>query len=258
MAVSAEYRLAPENPFPAQVKDCYAALKWTYDNAAGLVLLARDRGEVPVSYQLLIYPMIDNLNSSLSKYNHRTSAECDTLLGKEGPMQPLQLPVPTAEQLSALEDLYHKTHNVRERTRAQMVLLALEKHLKAIEIAAIVREDDETVRRWLKRWMAEGVEGLKDRPMPGAPSKTTPAYEEQLLASVRLRPRSLGQPYSMWTLQRLADYMAEQTSIRVSYETVRRLLVGASIVFSRPQHTISSPDPEYLLKKRRSKRRVPG
>src|SRR5260221_13945851 len=43
----------------------------------------------------------------------------------------------------------------------------------------------------------------------------TKEYEEQLLASVRLRPRSLGQPYSTWTRKVLADYMAEQTGIFV-------------------------------------------
>jgi transposase len=53
----------------------------------------------------------------------------------------------------------------------------------------------------------------------------------------------------MWTLQRLTDYLAEQTGIWVSYETVRWLLVAVEIVFSRPQHTISSPDHEYVLKK---------
>jgi transposase len=73
---------------------------------------------------------------------------------------------------------------------------------------------------------------------------------------VRRYPRSLGQPYSLWTLQRLADYLAEQTSIRVGYETVRLYLKAADIVLSRPQHTISSPDPEYALKKRRLKRRA--
>lgn len=71
--------------------------------------------------------------------------------------------------------------------------------------------------------MAEGIEGLKDRPMPGAPSKITQEYKEQILAAVRRRPRSLDQPYSMWTLQRLADYMAEQTGIRASIETVRQV-----------------------------------
>jgi transposase len=113
----------------------------------------------------------------------------------------------------------------------------------------IVREDDETVRRWLKRYLDMGIEGLQDRPRPGAAPKITKEFEEQLLEAVRHRPRSLGQPYSMWTLQRLATYLAAQTGIQVSDEPIRRLLLTHEIVFSRPQHTISSPDPEYTLKK---------
>ena len=77
----------------------------------------------------------------------------------------------------------------------------------------------------------------------------TSAYQEQLVQAVRRRPHSLDQPYSLWTLQRLADYLAEQTGIRVSIETVRLQLKAAGIVLSRPQHTIASPDPEYLVKK---------
>jgi hypothetical protein len=48
--------------------------------------------------------------------------------------------------------------------------------------------------------------------------------------------------------------MAEQTGIRASDETVRQILKAGEIVLSRPQHKISSPDPEYLGKKRRLKR----
>src|SRR5579859_1556297 len=178
--------------------------------------------------------------------------------GRRSGMKPIEIAELTAEQLAELADVYRTTRDVRLRTRAQMVLLAAEQHLTAAAIALIVRESEETVRRWLKRYQAEGVNGLRDQHRGGAPAKVTDAYREQLLSAVRRHPRSLGQPYSLWTLHRLADYLAEQTGIRVGYETVRLHLKAAGIVLSRPQHTISSPDPEYAVKKRRSKTRATG
>jgi transposase len=169
-------------------------------------------------------------------------------------MKPIQVPPLTQEQLTKLEELYHKTDTPRYRTRAQMVLLSAEQGLKAEEIAQIVRESYITVLRWLKRYIAEGVEGLMDAPRSGRSSTVTEDYRKRLMEAVRRRPRSLGLEYSMWTLRRLTDYMAEETGIRVSHETVRRALAKEDIVFSQPQHTISSPDPEYQVKKRRSKK----
>jgi acetyl esterase/lipase len=82
VGVSVEYRLAPETPYPGPLEDCYAGLRWTRDHAdelgidpgrlgvggpsaggglaAGLALLARDRGEIDLAWQLLVYPMIDD------------------------------------------------------------------------------------------------------------------------------------------------------------------------------------------------------
>ncbi|HEX4713713.1 MAG TPA: helix-turn-helix domain-containing protein [Ktedonobacteraceae bacterium] len=65
--------------------------------------------------------------------------------------------------------------NHQRPARAQIVLLAGEQRLRVSAIAPIVREVTQTVRNWLKRWMAEGIEGLKDRPMPGPPPKITGA-----------------------------------------------------------------------------------
>lgn len=135
-----------------------------------------------------------------------------------------------------------------------MILLSAEQGLKAEEIAAIVRESAVTVLTWLKRYLAEGIEGLQDAPRAGRSATVTEDFRKCLLESVRRRPRSLGLAFSMWTLQRLADYLAEKTGLRVSDETIRRELAKEGIVFSRPQHTISSPDPEYQVKKRRLKR----
>lgn len=168
-------------------------------------------------------------------------------------MQAINIPPLSKEQHQALDDLYHQTKDVRIRTRVQMVLLSVEQQLKAEEIAVVVRQSHATVLRWLKRYLAEGLTGLHDAPRSGRPRRTTAAYRQQVVEAVRRRPRSLGLEYSLWSLQRLADYMAEQTGIRVSTETVKRILAEAEIVLSRPQHTISSPDPEYQLKKRRLK-----
>jgi acetyl esterase/lipase len=90
VAVSVDYRLPPEHPFPAPVEDCYAGLQWLFAHAgdlgvdpsriaiggasaggglaAGLALLARDRKEVQVAFQLLIYPMIDDRNVTPASY----------------------------------------------------------------------------------------------------------------------------------------------------------------------------------------------
>jgi transposase len=168
-------------------------------------------------------------------------------------MKAIRLPSQTAEQIASLAELYQSTKDVRLRQRAQLVLLAAEKNMVAREIAEIVRLDEQSVRRWLKRYMAEGIEGLRDQPRLGATPVVTNVYRTEMVAAVRRRPRSLDLPFSMWTCQRLADYLAEKTGLRVSDETVRRHLADEGIVLSRPQHKISSPDPEYEVKKRRLK-----
>jgi transposase len=168
-------------------------------------------------------------------------------------MKTILIPPLGNAQQSELDTLYRKTKAPRLRTRAQMVLLSAERGLKAVEIAGIVRESEDTVVRWLKRYQAEGVDGLKDAPRAGRQAKVTAAYRAALMAAVRRRPRNLGLPFSLWTLQRLVDYLAEQTGIRIALETLRQALKREGIVLSRPQHKISSPDPDYAVKKKRSK-----
>lgn len=171
-------------------------------------------------------------------------------------MHPIRLTALSTAQRTELDQLYRTTHDVRLRTRAQMVLLAADQRMAAPQIATITRQHEETVRRWLERYQAEGVAGLADAPRPGAPPTVTPQYRDQLLAVVRHRPRSLGRPFSLWTGARLADYLAEATGLRLSAASVYRFLHAGGVHLSRPQHTITSPDPESALKKKRSRTRA--
>lgn len=87
LVVNVDYRLAPETPFPGPVQDLYAALKWLHDEAeslgvdrdriavmgesaggglaALLAIMARDRGEVPICLQVMLYPMLDDRTGSV-------------------------------------------------------------------------------------------------------------------------------------------------------------------------------------------------
>ncbi len=80
--VTVDYRLAPETGYPGSLEDNYTALRWAHDNAdeigldrdriallgesaggghaAALAILARDRGEIPLVAQVLLYPMLDD------------------------------------------------------------------------------------------------------------------------------------------------------------------------------------------------------
>jgi acetyl esterase/lipase len=96
LIISVDYRLGPETPHPGPVEDCYAALKWLYANAeplgvirnriavggesaggglsAALALLARDRGEVPVIFQMLAAPLLDD-RTCIRKDTHPYAGE---------------------------------------------------------------------------------------------------------------------------------------------------------------------------------------
>lgn len=65
-------------------------------------------------------------------------------------MRALRLDSLNVDQLRELDELYRTTRDVRVRTRAQMILLAAEQRLAISEVAAIVRESGETVRRWIR------------------------------------------------------------------------------------------------------------
>ena len=162
-------------------------------------------------------------------------------------MQPLIIVDLSNDELAALDLLDPTTREVRIRTRAQRILLAAEQYVVAPQTAASVRKDAHTVRRWLKRYLAEGIDALADASRPGAAARVTPAYRERLRHLVRQRPRSLDLPFSLWTNQRLADGLAEEPGLRVSDETVRRERARADSVLRRPQQTITSPEPAHLL-----------
>jgi len=89
VGVSVEYRLAPAHPYPGPITDCYTGLTWVHEHAgelgidrsriglhgvgaggglaAALALVARDHRDIPLAFQLLDSPMLDDRQQTFSR-----------------------------------------------------------------------------------------------------------------------------------------------------------------------------------------------
>ena len=154
-------------------------------------------------------------------------------------------------ELFQLEEALRATDAFRLR-RAQY-LLASACGLKPKEIAATYGGCDQNVRNVIRAFNATGLECLT--PQSRRPKSARPLLEEPQRARLQHLlhqcPRAFGKNKSVWTQQLLVEVAYEQglTKERVSDETIRRALTRLSANGKRAKHWISSPDPQYTLKK---------
>ena len=164
---------------------------------------------------------------------------------------PVQVSPVHWRQKAYLHELYQTTDCPRTRIRVQMVLLSLEGHA-VTDIARITQQSDDTIRRWLQRFIDQGWRGLMEGIHPGRPADITPAIENFLLRSLKQSPRKFDVPRPTWTAATLANAVEKRFGIQVSDECVRQHLQRLDIVCRRPTWTVkhlAKQQPGYAQKK---------
>jgi len=118
----------------------------------------------------------------------------------------------------------------RTRDRLEMVRLAAA-GWSVPRIARHFRCHEETVRPWIKAFLARGFDALADQPHPGQRSKLTPAIEEAIRTELRRDART-------WTAAQLATWVAEQFGVCLSAAELGRRLKRAGIIYKRASRSL--------------------
>jgi transposase len=144
----------------------------------------------------------------------------------------------TAEQLAEVEEAINGSPYPEVRQRAIAIRLL---HLgqSPQQVAQIVLVTSNTIYAWHKRWRAQGIAGLRDGHRTGRPAKADQAYLKELERVLESDPRTLGLPFTIWTINRLRLYLAEQTEILLSYTRFRALLSREGYRWKEPKHDLS-------------------
>jgi transposase len=144
----------------------------------------------------------------------------------------------TAAQLNELEQAINSSPYPEVRQRAIAIRLL---HLGQgpEQVAQAVMVTSNTVYAWHKRWRAAGVAGLRDGHRTGRPAKADQGYIQELERVLERDPRTLGLPFTIWTLNRLRLYLAEQTDILLSYTRFRALMSREGYRWKTPKHDLS-------------------
>lgn len=137
--------------------------------------------------------------------------------------------------------------------RRSQMLLASARGERAPVIARQLGCDDQTVRNAIHAFNTAGLAVFQEGSSRPHRLRTTFSEEaaKQVPALLHRRPREFGKESSLWTLDLVAQVSFEQglTSTLVSDESIRRLLKRLGLTWKRAKHWITSPDPQYQVKK---------
>jgi hypothetical protein len=129
---------------------------------------------------------------------------------------------------------------------------------------AVGADEPDRVREMINRFNDLGMRSLDPQWAGGRPRQITTTDRELIVTTAKIRPTVLGQPFTHWSIRKLAEYLAVRKGrkVKVGRERLRQVLIAEGITFQRTKTWKESPDPlkeeklsriEWLLEHRRDR-----
>ncbi|WP_039630167.1 IS630 family transposase [Streptomyces sp. 769] len=159
--------------------------------------------------------------------------------------EPVRVRRLTGKEGQKLKQIVRRGSTSSVRYRRAMMLLAAAGGNRVPVIVQLVQADEDTVRDVIHRFNEIGLACLDPQWAGGRPRLLTPDDEDFVIRTATTRPTGLGQPFTRWSIRKLAAYLREVHGrvIRIGREALRCLLRRRGITFQRTKAWKESPAP---------------
>ena len=129
--------------------------------------------------------------------------------------------------------------------RRALIILASAGGNSVKVIADLAQTSPDRVREVIHDFNEAGLDCLDPKWSGGRPRSISSEDRALIVKVAKKRPRSLGQPFSRWSIRKLARYLAtkKRHKFEVSRERLRQILDEEEITFQRTKTWKESPDP---------------
>jgi transposase len=161
----------------------------------------------------------------------------------------------SAEEAATVHNLARsRTAAARRVERARLVWQASQGATPPT-IAQTLGLSAETVRRRIRRFNAEGLAALEDKPRSGRPVTYSAAARAAVIAAALTDPQTLQLPFASWTLDRLVAYLVEHRGIAMKRSRIDEILRQEGLRWRRHETWFGERvDPEFAEKRGASRR----
>jgi transposase len=154
------------------------------------------------------------------------------------------------EEGRRLQQIVRRGKHESVRVRRALIIMASASGTPVPAIARLVAAHEDTVRDVIHRFNEVGLGALDPNGAGGRPRRISPDDEQFIVATATTRPKTLGRPFTQWSVRKLADYLATNPLRRVylGRERLRQLLRRNDVSFQRTRTWKESTDPDFDAK----------
>jgi len=168
---------------------------------------------------------------------------------------PVKLRTLTAEEVTEIKRLAcSRKEAIRLVQRARIIAYMLEDSKLYASDAGLKAGYTSVVTgpEWVRRFNEKGLAGLEDQPRAGRQPTHGQEVHSQLVSLATQKPRSLGYPFALWTLERLQTAFQERHAIHLSDSTIWEWLAAEGLEWKRQEswfHEAEKHDPQFVEKR---------